>query len=707
MGTERRVAAPGARLNFEALENRDTPTAAYALSAAGLVAFNSDAPAVTTTKPITGVGANEALVGLDYRAQDGQFYALGVDADANTATLYTISVQTGEATAVGTSGGIAFSAPTGGPIDLPNPDEVQYDLDFDPEGGWLRVVLSNGLNFRVGPDGTPLDGDGGLAGAVSGINPDGVTNGLPGGSTGAGVTAYGPDPAAPGTTRQYTLDANSDGLFIQDSPRGGTQTHVADITLGGAPLDFTAATGFDISDNGAVAALTVDGVTSLYSLDLATGEATELGPVEPGAFGLALAPNSGVIAFTGATFTATEAGLAAEVTLTRDGITTGQVTVTVTPTGGTAVSGDDFQPGPYVVTFADGQTSATLTIPLTNDNLAEPDKSIDLTLSAPTDGAVLGEQVTATVTIADAGEPPPPPPPPPPLGPPGIILGTGRGSGTVSVLNPDGSLRWSLQPYGPTMRNGIRVATGDVTGDGVVDVITAPAVGSGQVIVYDGQTAAEVARLQAFDAGFLGGLTVAAGDVDGDGHADIIVGTALGSSHVKVFSGASGALINSFLAYDGFIGGVTVAAGDVDGDGRADVITGTATANSHVKVFSGATGAVMQSFLTFDGFSGGVTVASGDVDHDGRADVVVGAATGSSHVKVFSGASGAVTRSFLAFPGSALGVNVAARDLNDDELVDLLATTGTNVKGFDGGTAAEINHFLAFGADFSGGTFVS
>jgi hypothetical protein len=703
MGRVVRIAAPGTRLNCEALEGRTTPAAAFALSASGLVAFDTADPAVTTAIPVTGVGPNKTLVGIDFRAQDGLLYALGVDADANTATLFTISVQTGQATVVGASNGVSFTAPTGGPIDLPDPDEVRYDLDFDSDADWLRVVTSNGLNFRIGPNGAPIDGDGGLAGAVSGVNPDGVINGLPDGA-GAGVTAYGPDPASPGTTRQYTLDPGSNALFVQDSTRGGTQTHLVDITLDGAPLDFTAATGFDISQNGAVAALTVDGVTRLYSLDLATGEATELGSGPSDTIGLALAPHSGEISFTGATFSATEAGPTAEITLTRTDITTGQVTVTVTVTGGTATAGDDFSPGPYVVTFANGQTTATLVIPLTNDNVAEPDKSIELTLSTPTDGAILGEQVTATLTIADAGTPPPPPPP---LGPPGIILGTGAGAGAVSVLNKDGTLRFTLRPYGATMRTGVRVATGDVTGDGVADVITTPAFGVAHVKVFDGETGAEVRSFLAFDPGFIGGVTVAAGDVDGDGAADIVVGTAVGSSHVKAFSGASGAEILSFLAYDGFGGGVTVAAGDVDDDGHADVITGTAVGSTHVKVFSGVSGAETLSFLAYGGFGGGVTVAAGDVDGDGHADIVTGTASGSSHVKVFNGQTQEVVRSFFAFPGRARGVNVAARDLNDDELVDLLATAGADVKGFDGGTVAEINHFLAFGADFSGGTFVS
>jgi hypothetical protein len=298
-----------------------------------------------------------------------------------------------------------------------------------------------------------------------------------------------------------------------------------------------------------------------------------------------------------------------------------------------------------------------------------------------------------------------------------FVTGSGPGSmPEVHIYNAStGALVRSFLAYDPSFRGGVRVAMGDVTGDGVPDIITAPGPGGGPDIrVYDGKTGALVRAFLAYDISFLGGVYVAAGDVNGDGYADIITGAGSGGGpHVKVFSGRDGSVLQSFFAYaPNFFGGVTVAAGDVNGDGKADIITGVgAGGGPHVKVFSGTDGSVLQSFFAYaSNFFGGVTVAAGAVTGDGRANIITGVgAGGGPQVKVFDARDGSVLRSFWAYDPSFFGgVTVAAADLLGDGWTDIITGAGAapHVKVFDRTNLAVRDSFFAYDPSFNGGVFV-
>jgi hypothetical protein len=149
---------------------------------------------------------------------------------------------------------------------------------------------------------------------------------------------------------------------------------------------------------------------------------------------------------------------------------------------------------------------------------------------------------------------------------------------------------------------------------------------------------------------FGGGLVVAAGDVNDDGYADIVVGVeANGWPVVTVINGATGNIMDQFLAYStSYGGGVRVAAGDVNDDGHADVVIGPG-AGAHglpVEVFSGAsimTGAnspqLLASLNPFPQYTGALYVSVGDLTAGGYADIVISTPTSGDQFAVYSGQS--------------------------------------------------------------------
>jgi hypothetical protein len=220
----------------------------------------------------------------------------------------------------------------------------------------------------------------------------------------------------------------------------------------------------------------------------------------------------------------------------------------------------------------------------------------------------------------------------------------------------------------------------------------------------------------AYSPSFTGGVYVAAADVNGDGHADIIVAPDTGGGpEVKVISGKNQALLYDFLAFPGtFAGGVRVAGGDVNHDGKADIIAGKGPgSDAAVEVFSGATSALLAQWNAFAGFGGGVYVSAGDVNGDGFADIVVGAgAGGGPDVRVYSGANPAITlRDFFAYASNFTGgVRVAVADVDGDGFADIITAPGASgaadLRVFDRGTTLLLDEFLAYDPSFLGGVFV-
>ncbi len=200
------------------------------------------------------------------------------------------------------------------------------------------------------------------------------------------------------------------------------------------------------------------------------------------------------------------------------------------------------------------------------------------------------------------------------------------------------------------------------------------------------------------ESAFFGGSLTSAGDVNKDGHDDIIIGARNGDNSAgvsvgiaQVFSGINGELLYQFegeQSSDSF--GYSVnGAGDVNKDGFYDVIIGAykndanGNAAGAAYVYSGIDGALLYHFKGESAYQyfGRAVSSAGDVNDDGYDDVVVGApwdkynwGSGQSYVKVFSGIDGSLLFKIDGFNDfDQFGLHVSQLgDVNGDDKDDFL-----------------------------------
>jgi hypothetical protein len=316
------------------------------------------------------------------------------------------------------------------------------------------------------------------------------------------------------------------------------------------------------------------------------------------------------------------------------------------------------------------------------------------------------------------------------------IIATGADAGGVAVVNAydpvTGALKFTVAPFGFGFRGGVRVAVGDINGDGVQDVICAAGPGGlPLIVVYDGRNGNLIESFFAFgltstagitNAGrpvgagpFTGGMFVAAGDVNGDGHDDIIVGAdAGGGPQVEVFDGATGAVLASFFAFGtpSFMGGVRVAAADVNGDGRADIICAAGPGGGpQLTVYDGATFQPIANHYALGTlvFSGGLYVAAGNIN--GMTEIVIGAgAGGGPQVQIYDGSLNILGNFYALAPTFTGGVRVGLTSSRGGPQSILTAAGpggGPQVEAFDSSTLAALSSFFAYNPTFTGGVFVA
>lgn len=262
---------------------------------------------------------------------------------------------------------------------------------------------------------------------------------------------------------------------------------------------------------------------------------------------------------------------------------------------------------------------------------------------------------------------------------------------------------------------------GDVDGDGFPDF----AVGSpgtsdgfcngalgGEVTIYSGRDGSVLRSIQSPPSGLytsFGFSVGAAGDVNGDGYADIIVGDPhyssgniqCGQGRAVVFSGFDGSILYTFYG-DGtpsgyeLFGWSVAGAGDVNNDGFPDLIVGSlyglnynGEQTGYARVYSGQDGSVLYTLYGNDVSDrfGWSVAGAGDTNLDGYADVIVGTpfsnyAGAPGSARLYSGRNGLLLQ---FFNGLGMGNSVdAAGDVNGDGNPDVVVQGGNGMLVYSG-----------------------
>jgi len=237
---------------------------------------------------------------------------------------------------------------------------------------------------------------------------------------------------------------------------------------------------------------------------------------------------------------------------------------------------------------------------------------------------------------------------------------------TIHVFDKRGNETAAFDAYAPTFLGGVRVAMGDVDGDGVDEIVTVPAPGGGPHVRVFEQDGTFVKDFFAFEKSDRTGWFVAVGDIDGDGREEIAISEdAGGEGEVAVYSW-QGVQLERFTAFEQRSASVRVALGDIDRNGRDEVIASLGSGFSpRVRVFRPSGSFILEWDAYAPTYNKGVFVAAGDVDGDGKDEIVTGTDNGGGpHVRVFD-EFGQVTASFFAYDSAFRGgVRVSVGNLN-------------------------------------------
>ncbi|OGL94110.1 hypothetical protein A2239_02615 [Candidatus Uhrbacteria bacterium RIFOXYA2_FULL_40_9] len=236
--------------------------------------------------------------------------------------------------------------------------------------------------------------------------------------------------------------------------------------------------------------------------------------------------------------------------------------------------------------------------------------------------------------------------------------------------------------------------------------------GSPPLVYFFDKNGEEVRSFLAYDRQFTGGVSLAKGDLDGDGHKEIIVGAGSGGGpQVRIFD-MSGQVLSQFFAFDEQDrSGIQVKVGDVNADGKDEIIaTSYQKGNGLIKIFD-KDGLLLQEIDRFQGSVTPLSFGVGNIDAKEGDELVVYTSQGTSTFLMSIDETGDYIGSFPVFiknTGSSPQIEVV--DIDGDHLAEILVSEGigANPRVFIYSSLGVLQKtFLAYEETFLGGVMTA
>lgn len=290
-----------------------------------------------------------------------------------------------------------------------------------------------------------------------------------------------------------------------------------------------------------------------------------------------------------------------------------------------------------------------------------------------------------------------------------FVMAQGRGaSPEVKVIDPHGEITTTFYAYNQAFTGGVRLAVGDVDGDGEHEIVTGAGPSGGPQVRIFNMAGQLESQFFAFDETSRTGIHIAVGDVNADGVEEIIVTEDQGGTgQVKIFN-KYGDVRGSYEPYGRTREAIRVAIGQLDQDAELEIVSTVLDGGIAKVSIHESTGKYVRSFNTSMRGSVSISTATGDINGDGLDEVFLGSGWGNTPEVGVYNRSGNLEYAHFVFPMNFQGgIELAVGDIDENGRDELYVTPkfsgGPQVRIFDEAAGLLGSFFVFNNANRHGG----